>query len=470
MPKVGFVDDDRDKDKRSDDDHNKDEGSDDDHNKDERSDDDHYEDEGSDDDNGLRFEDELLEIARLDDRHGLIKLMEGSYRSSESVFGYLSSKGAVNCVTALLEGEVGPPMELSVDPKFGKCPLHVATNKMSYSMVDLLLRYGARTDLKSKAMAITRGGLLPLNVALEKLSYHESLGGWTPKDPVFKLIILLCLPKMRVPLEVSRLLACNTKRVDDVFYYYAMEGKLIEMAALLMVAREKVMAAFEGSMHLRQFISEETASMHVDETKLTGCGKRGKWASVFKDKRLVMTSALELLEVFERAGDCIEAYAQSVRSEMTEQEVIKDITFLLEENGFNLKGLDIDLSNIDCALGIAHEKFKLEMQGLEKRRDFLGQVKDVGMLVPAQSGNFYAEKNPVPNKMNETALAPMRLYRPGSPLMPARIRVTSYPYCSGMAFSFLPKKTTTRKSLTDFLSAKTYGRFALLIKRGIKGI
>lgn len=147
---VGFVDDDRDKEEWSDDDHNKDEGSDDDHDL-------------------ISFNDELLEIARLDDRHGFIKLMEGSYRSSESVFGYLSSKGAVNCVTALLEGEVGPPMELSVDPKFGVCPLHVATNKMSYSMVDLLLRYGARTDLKSKDKAITRGGFLPLNVALEKL-------------------------------------------------------------------------------------------------------------------------------------------------------------------------------------------------------------------------------------------------------------------------------------------------------------
>lgn len=143
---MGFVDDDRDKEERSDDDHNKDEESDDDHDL-------------------ISFNDELLEIARLDDRHEFIKLMEGSYRSSESVFGYLSSKGAVNCITALLEGE----MELSVDPKFGVCPLHVATNKMSYSMVDLLLRYGARTDLKSKDKAITRGGLLPLNVALEKL-------------------------------------------------------------------------------------------------------------------------------------------------------------------------------------------------------------------------------------------------------------------------------------------------------------
>lgn len=88
------------------------------------------------------------------------------------------------------------------------------------------------------------------------------------------------------------------------------------MAALLLVAREKVMAGFNGRMYIRQFICEETAVMHADERKLTGCGKRGKWASVFKDKRLVMTSALELLVLFERAGDCIEAYAQSVRSEV----------------------------------------------------------------------------------------------------------------------------------------------------------
>lgn len=49
---------------------------------------------------------------------------------------------------------------------------------------------------------------------------------------------------------------------------------------------------------------------------MTGCGNRGKWASVFKDKRLVMTSAMELLEVFERAGECIVAFALSIRSEV----------------------------------------------------------------------------------------------------------------------------------------------------------
>lgn len=35
---------------------------------------------------------------------------------------------------------------------------------------------------------------------------------------------------------------------------------------------------------------------------------------------------------------------------MTEQKVVKDIMFLLEENGFDLKGLDIDLKGKDIDL------------------------------------------------------------------------------------------------------------------------
>ncbi|KAH7849200.1 hypothetical protein Vadar_014469 [Vaccinium darrowii] len=230
------------------DDYNKAEWSDDDHDEDEGSDDDHNEDEGSDDD---------------DDDHGC-----SNFFHEEKWIHHWS-------------------LVLTLEPGYARCMLQ-QMKCLIRSMVDLLLHYGAPTDLKSIAKTATQGGMLPLNVALEML---------------------------------SSLLAWNTKRVDDVFYYYVMEGKLIEMAALLLVAREKVMAGFNGRMYIRQFICEETAVMHADERKLTGCGKRGKWASVFKDKRLVMTSALELLVLFERAGDCIEAYAQSVPSEITEQEV-----------------------------------------------------------------------------------------------------------------------------------------------------
>lgn len=165
--------------KRQNDNYNKAEWSDDDHNEDEGSDDDHNEDEGSDDDDDdhgcSNFFHEVCKIARLDDLHGFKKLMEGPdrqiamFRKPWGLIRQLRSKGAVNCATALLEGEVDPPLELGVNPRTGLCPLHVATDEMSYSMVDLLLHYGAPTDLKSIAKTATQGGMLPLNVALEML-------------------------------------------------------------------------------------------------------------------------------------------------------------------------------------------------------------------------------------------------------------------------------------------------------------
>ncbi|KAG5555287.1 hypothetical protein RHGRI_012730 [Rhododendron griersonianum] len=99
---------------------------------------------------------------------------------------------------------------------------------------------------------------------------------------------------MKIPLEVNRLLALNTERVDDMFNYYATEGKLVEMAALLMVAREDVTGGSgSGNMDIRRHLMEEIASTTRDEIELMGCGKGGEWVPVLKDKKLVTTSVLE---------------------------------------------------------------------------------------------------------------------------------------------------------------------------------
>lgn len=83
---------------------------------------------------------------------------------------------------------------------------------------------------------------------------------------------------------------------------------------------------------IRQHLIEEIASITGDEIKLMGCGEGGEWIPVFKDKNLVMTSALESLEIFERTGDCIGAYVRSVQSDtITEQEAVKGIIIVLPE-------------------------------------------------------------------------------------------------------------------------------------------
>ncbi|KAI8557712.1 hypothetical protein RHMOL_Rhmol04G0031100 [Rhododendron molle] len=138
------------------------------------------------------------------------------------------------------------------------------------------------------------------------------------------------------------------------------EGKLIEMTALLMVARKRVTAGFEGSMDICQHLFDEMPWIAHDESRLMGHGNGGKSVRGFKDKEEVIMSAFVLLEVFEKAGDRIEAYVLSVQSEMTDQEVIKDIMCLLNEAGIIVKDNDIDLSNIDCET----DKIKLEIQEL----------------------------------------------------------------------------------------------------------
>jgi hypothetical protein len=264
---------------------------------------------------------------------------------------------------------------------------------------------------------------------------------------------------MKIPLEVNRLLALNTKRVEDIFYSYAMEGKLIEMAALLMVAWEEVMGGSGGNMDIRQLLIEEIASITCDEIKLMGCRKGGKWVPVFKDKKLVMASALELLEIFERAGDSIAAYVRSVRSDMTEQEAVRGIAVLLEENGFILKSEDI------CARYSGSGKPKLEARLSDKRTAFGYPLQDLGIPFLSRSSHSYAEMKPNTNVMNgaKVALSPLRFFRPGlSPFLKS--------YRSWFDDPLEKRKSTTQKSLQDLLSAKTYGRFGLLLKRGMRSI
>lgn len=93
---------------------------------------------------------------------------------------------AVNCAKALLEGETGLLVDLNKPlDSIGTYPLHEAASTLNYDLVDLFLRYGARTDLTCSIEGLilrngrlkldlgTRKGrsLLPLDAALEFFEY-----------------------------------------------------------------------------------------------------------------------------------------------------------------------------------------------------------------------------------------------------------------------------------------------------------
>ncbi|KAL4355349.1 hypothetical protein GQ457_06G043060 [Hibiscus cannabinus] len=199
---------------------------------------------------------------------------------------------------------------------------------------------------------------LPLKVDLEKLCNHPYLKDWTPKKSTFKLVCILCLPQLKSFLESIRLVACKTEAIEAIGCELVRQGKLIELALLLMVAPEKlIITTSEGSNDLcsnvirRCIMSDLQASLDV-EVRLMGRSNSRKLVEKCKDEREMKLSALMVLEVFERAGNSINQYLQSdayndgTRSTL---EIVREIQNLFEKAGLDMmKPRDTDLNDIDC--------------------------------------------------------------------------------------------------------------------------
>ncbi|KAK8981991.1 hypothetical protein V6N11_037174 [Hibiscus sabdariffa] len=194
-------------------------------------------------------------------------------------------------------------------------------------------------------------GSLPLIVSLEKLCYHPYLNDWTPKKSIFKLVCILCLPQLKESLERVRLAACKTE-IETFGCDLARQGKLVELASLLMVAPEKlIIVTSPGNNDLRSnvirqcIMSDLCASLDA-EVRLSH-----ELVEKCKDWKKMNLSALLVLEVFERASSSINQYLQSdayndgTRSRL---EIIREIQNLLEKAGFAMKSKDADLNNIKC--------------------------------------------------------------------------------------------------------------------------
>uniref|UniRef100_A0A5B6YRY7 Uncharacterized protein n=1 Tax=Davidia involucrata TaxID=16924 RepID=A0A5B6YRY7_DAVIN len=304
---------------------------------------------------------------------------------------------------------------------------------------------------------------------------HCYLVDWTPKQSIFKLIAVLCLPQMKVPLDVNRLLAWNTKEVNKIFNHYAMEGKFIEMAALLMVAREKVMASsmfqrkdsfgLDGRVMIRQSILQEIALLTDEEIKSTGNSRNCKSVRMLKNMKAMMKFSLMLLEVFERAGDAIETYRQAVQSEMPKEKLVKDIKALLEEAGFVLKDKDIDLGNINCG----SENIYVATKVLEQRSTFGSQLQDLRMQLHSPSASFRKENDPVTNQVNEPSWSISRFSPFGSPVLYPTMRPYHTLRSSRRIVVHPSKKVTTpvKISAAYLLSSRKFASLAFAIKRGI---
>lgn len=90
-------------------------------------------------------------------------------------------------------------------------------------------------------------------------------------------------------LEVISMLAWMTTETEEVFLEYAVQGKVIEFAVLLMVAHRKLNNVMDKVRQSFTYI--ETNSHPIEE-----------------DQNDKVASMGQLIEVFEEAGDDISAY------------------------------------------------------------------------------------------------------------------------------------------------------------------
>uniref|UniRef100_A0A7N0UZ88 Uncharacterized protein n=1 Tax=Kalanchoe fedtschenkoi TaxID=63787 RepID=A0A7N0UZ88_KALFE len=144
---------------------------------------------------------------------------------------------SVECAEALLDGEVmgARPFVNEMDDA-GFSPLHTAASVHAVKCIELLLRKNALTDIKSK----DERSQVPLQLSLSSKRMDVV---WRAGDPIEDLLV--CLNQKN--LTAVRLLAEKTKDIGEVAHSLAINGQAVSLAALLMVASEKVLLPLMGN-------------------------------------------------------------------------------------------------------------------------------------------------------------------------------------------------------------------------------
>ncbi|KAK8680476.1 hypothetical protein V6N13_109420 [Hibiscus sabdariffa] len=259
-------------------------------------------------------------------------------------------QSALVCATALLQGHTGLRPDINaVDPDAGFAPLHCSSDDPE--LIELFLRYGARTDIRYQ-------GYLPLCCAIDNISIRPHFIGWSTRQSIYMTIVFMCLQDQTELLECVRLIFRATNEVEKEIYRYVKDGKIIQILALLMVAREEVTSpslfkglcdpTLDGSMFLRQLVLSEIVSLMASQVTLVSTSE--EVLDELNNKLETMMSMLRLIEVFERAGDKIELH----RRYLTKKEFLESIRLVackteeIEAIGCNLarQGKLIELASL----------------------------------------------------------------------------------------------------------------------------
>ncbi|OMO73468.1 hypothetical protein COLO4_27100 [Corchorus olitorius] len=222
----------------------------------------------------------------------------------------------------LLEGEV-TGIKVDIDTFFqthSEEHPSLTTVDLSDDLLKLFLRHGA---LK-KSFEPENDETHPLTLLLRRFRSY----GWTPEQSIFHLIILLCIKSEVSELEELRSLVENgTKEVEDEIVNCVIEGKVMKLAALILLAAPHKVTTTKFSFDIdrsnnrsttiRQYLLREISMLKATQTSFDyiyhdetdhPLANHKDLSSSLNEKLALRMSQLHLLEIFERVGDIIVTY------------------------------------------------------------------------------------------------------------------------------------------------------------------
>ncbi|KAL6622554.1 hypothetical protein ACP70R_032433 [Stipagrostis hirtigluma subsp. patula] len=314
---------------------------------------------------------DLVSILEEDDVQRFLHLfsdntmcMAWGFIITPQTFNYIIKENALRCAEVALEGKAPELSGNRANPNcmnpYGYFPLHGAAERFSVDMIKLLFKYGASANVRTAGKEIIEN-LLPLHVAVENTCLHKYLEdnlfpNQDPRDYIYRLIQLLCLPEMKIFLDTTRLLATRTDNLLDEVWNYVKDGKLIQTAVLLLACQEQIrgdsLATKRKSMCKPDGFDTIMSLMMKHSVALKWeIGENGRAQNQSEAISVLECTAL-LVDVISQAGTALDAYIQT-HSEVSHVEILERVSSILTDYGFSPNGKGIDVTNLfpfDCKM------------------------------------------------------------------------------------------------------------------------
>ncbi|KAH9612747.1 hypothetical protein KSS87_014002 [Heliosperma pusillum] len=267
------------------------------------------------------FSTKLGEILESDDEARFVNLFRDHPTNLDTINSLVNECVellASRCLIALIRGEVS-----NTHPTFD-------AGKLANSGVSALayIAHCCPEDSQAINLILTKcGGTCLANVYCTIGVCH----GFVVSRHAYRLVLLLYLWETKPILDYFRVLVKHINSINTIAWTMLSNGGLKQFAALLLIAREKVIAPFgDTGLAIDHYITSEINLIAEDNLSLDQV-----------EYKCILRNAQTLLSLFELAGDDLSSNCSSMQNYVSADDVVDDVCGLLIKNGVFMCNLDI---------------------------------------------------------------------------------------------------------------------------------